>query len=152
MKYINEEYDYENYATSGHSLGGNLSAHAGLTAPEEMRNKITQCYSFDGPGFSNEYIAEHQDEIEAFGTKITHYQWSLVGELLYHLPGEKFKTIKTKDEVYGKNDMQSLTQKHDTCFVEFDENGNVISGEMDVLAATVGRLSKQSKIMILEMH
>ena len=142
MKYINEEYDYENYATSGHSLGGNLSAHAGLTAPEEMRNKITQCYSFDGPGFSNEYIAEHQDEIEAFGTKITHYQWSLVGELLYHLPGEKFKTIKTKDEVYGKKDMQSLTQKHDTCFVEFDENGNVISGEMDVLAATVGRLSK----------
>lgn len=70
MKYINEEYDYENYATSGHSLGGNLSAHAGLTAPEEMRNKITQCYSFDGPGFSNEYIAEHQDEIEAFGTKL----------------------------------------------------------------------------------
>ena len=143
MKYINEKYNYENYATSGHSLGGNLSAHAGLTAPEEMRNKITQCYSFDGPGFSNEYIAEHQDEIEAFGTKITHYQWSLVGELLYHLPGEKFKTIKTKDEVYGKNDMQSLTQKHDTCFVEFDEKGNVISGEMDVLAETIGKLSRK---------
>ena len=36
--------------------------------------------------------------------------------------------------------------------IEFDENGNVISGEMDVLAATVGRFQKQSKIMILEMH
>ena len=39
--------------------------------------------------------------------------------------------------------MHSLTQKHDTCFVEFDEKGNVISGEMDVLAETIGKLSRK---------
>ena len=142
MRYINENYNYDNYATSGHSLGGNLSVHAGITAPRDMQDKISQCYSYDGPGFSDEYIAKHKDEIEIFSKKIVHYQWSVVGALLTPIPGESFRTIKTKDEVYNKNDMSSLTQKHDTGFVLFDSDGNVVDGEKDPLASTVGKLSK----------
>lgn len=142
MNYINNKYNYNEYALSGHSLGGNLAVHAGITAPKSMQDKINQCYSYDGPGFSDEYIKSHMEEIQRFGNKITHYQWSLVGALLNQIPGENFKSIKTRDVVYGKNDMNSLTQKHDTCFVEFDEDGNVIPGEMDNFAKTIGKLSR----------
>lgn len=143
MEKINSRYHYDNYALSGHSLGGNLAAHAGITAPKNMQDKITQCISFDGPGFSDEYIRKHRDEIARFGNKVTHYQWSLVGNLLHHIPGENFKTIKTKSSVSGKNDIAHLTQKHDVSFVEFDNNNQVIEGEMDPLARTVGHMSRK---------
>lgn len=142
MDYINSKYNYREYSLSGHSLGGNLAAHAGITAPESMQNKIIQCYSYDGPGFSDEYIVANRDAINRFGNKITHYQWSIVGALLNQIPGESFKTIKTRNVVYGKNDMDSLLQKHDTCFVEFDENDNVICGDMDDLSKVIGELSR----------
>lgn len=142
MKDICDKYDYSNYATSGHSLGGNLSEHATITAPEEMRDKITQCLNFDGPGFSDEYISHYANQISQVSDRITHYQWSLVGALLNQVPGENYQTIKVNDQVDGKYDFGSLTQKHDTSFVLFDENGNVIPGEMDNFAKSVGRLSK----------
>ena len=136
------ELHYSNYATTGHSLGGNLAEDATITAPDGMKDKITQCVSFDGPGFSNEYIAANADKIAQSSGKITHYQWSFVGALLNQVPGENYQSIKTKDEVYGKYDIASLTQKHDTSFVVFDENGNVIPGEMDNFAKSIGELSR----------
>ena len=35
-----------------------------ITAPDEMRGKIEHCISMDGPGFSEEYIEAHKEEIE----------------------------------------------------------------------------------------
>ena len=142
MNEINSKYNYDNYATSGHSLGGNLSAHAGITAPPDMQNKITQCYNMDGPGFSDEYLKTHQAQIDRFVNKITHYQWSMVGALLNPVPGEEYKTVQVSEEVRYKNDMNSLLNRHDTGFVEFDENCRVKDGEMDPMASAIGKLSR----------
>lgn len=35
----------------GHSKGGNLSVFAAMTVPEELTERITDVYNFDGPGF-----------------------------------------------------------------------------------------------------
>jgi hypothetical protein len=50
MQFINDKYHYDEYATAGHSLGGNLSFFAAITAPPEMREKIIRALNGDGPG------------------------------------------------------------------------------------------------------
>lgn len=142
MDYINKHFDYDSFATTGHSLGGNLSSHATITAPEDMKAKIIQSFNFDGPGFSEEYLKLHGDDFSKVSDKITHYQWSLVGNLLNRFPGENFKTIATNDYVDGIYTLEALTRKHDTSFVIFDENGMVIPGEMDNFARSIGELSR----------
>lgn len=62
MEYINNKFNYSDYVTSGHSLGGNLSSHAVLTAPDDMN--VVKGYSFDGPGNSDEYLERYRDQIE----------------------------------------------------------------------------------------
>lgn len=145
MEYINKKYNYDEYATSGHSLGGNLSAHACITAPDEMRKKIKQCLNADGPGFSKEYLSDPEKAkgIKESAGKMKHLQWSFVGALFTAVVGSAYISAKTKDEVYDKYDMDSLTQKHDSSFVEYDEYGNIKNGEMDSFARSVGRLSRE---------
>lgn len=146
MDDINIKFKYSNYATSGHSLGGNLSVHAAISAPEDMQLKITQCKSYDGPGFSDEYIKENKKSIDRVAKVIDHYQWSVVGALLYQIPGSNYQSIMTNPQVYNNYDLDALIQKHDVSFVlneALDENGNVQKGEMDRFAASVGELSRQ---------
>lgn len=148
-KYMEEIYgrfDYDKYATAGHSLGGNLSFHAAITAPPEMRAKILQALNADGPGFALEYLLnpKHIAGIRDMSGKMYHYQWSLVGALLHPVPGANYMSVKTKDSVYEKYDLGSLTIKHSPFFVEIDENGNVIKGKMDSFAESIGRLSRET--------
>lgn len=138
MQEINEVFDYNNYASTGHSLGGNLSDHATIFAPEEIKSKITQSVSFDGPGFSDEYIRLHRNDIEKSKDVLRHYQWSLVGNLLFPLPGVEYKTIEIKEN--GKN--KPIT-RHSTCYIEFDETGSVKKGKKDVVADICGNISRK---------
>lgn len=145
MDRINKEFNYAEYATTGHSLGGNLSAHACITAPDSMRKKIKQCLNADGPGFSKEYLSnpKYAKGIKESAGKMKHLQWSFVGALLTAVAGSLYISVKTKDSVNDKYDMGSLTQKHDTSFVDYDENGNTKNGEMDSFARSIGRLSRE---------
>lgn len=77
---------YSNYVTCGHSLGGNLAIHALLTAPDDMN--IVSGYGLDSPGYSDEYLSKYSEQIKNRGSKINHYQWSLVGGLLNNIGNE----------------------------------------------------------------
>lgn len=91
-KYM-EEYvlnlNYDDITLTGHSLGGNLAMHAAVSANEispDKAGKISDVVSFDGPGFSDEYMSRHNDAISAINTgntTLTHYIWSLVGSLFF---------------------------------------------------------------------
>lgn len=39
----------------GHSKGGNLAVYAAACAPQEIQDRIRRVYSFDGPGFRNNF-------------------------------------------------------------------------------------------------
>lgn len=124
MREINDKYDYEHYYTSGHSLGGNLSNHAAITAPDSMKDKIVQSYSFDGPGFSDDYLRNYDKQIESVDGKLTQYRWSVVGDLLTQPKNINTKVIAVKENAEGY-----WFQRHDTGYVKFDENGNVVPGK-----------------------
>jgi hypothetical protein len=145
MAYINSHYQYDAYATAGHSLGGNLSFYAAITAPPEMRAKIIQALNGDGPGFAEEFLTNplFADGIRDMSGKMNHYQWSLVGAILNPVPGSTYMSLKTKDNVYGDYGLGALTAKHSMTFVEMDENGTVIKGEMDRFAESIGRFTRE---------
>ncbi|MFR0030048.1 MAG: Mbeg1-like protein [Coprococcus phoceensis] len=149
VKDMNKKYG-DNYTTfdfSGHSLGGNLSQHAGITVPASMQDKVGTIYNLDGPGYSDEYLLSHALEIDNMASHVKHYQWSVIGNLLNQMPDEMFQSIRTDDRVYEIYDLEKLTdgalfQKHDTGFVwrwmmehdtEFFQNGKT-----DDFAKTVG--------------
>ncbi len=129
----------DSISLTGHSLGGNLADYGTLVSHKYgFDDKIDQCISFDGPGFSNEFIEAHYNEINHMRKSMKHYKWSLVGNLLFPLPGVEQKICKLKDEV---KPWQVLT-RHDTKYLEFDADGNVISGKKDYLSMNMDWISK----------
>lgn len=145
MAEINSKYSYDTYATAGHSLGGNLSFYAAITAPPEMRAKILQALNGDGPGFSEEFLTNplFAEGIRDMAGKMDHYQWSLVGAILSPVPGSNYMSLQTKGNVYGEYGFGPLTAKHSMTFVGFDEHGRVIKGEMDRFAESIGRFTRE---------
>ena len=134
--------EYESFYLTGHSLGGNLVTHMTITAPDDMRDKIEYCISMDGPGFSEEYIKAHREEIEQVADKIDHYQWSWVSGLLNPLPGVEDKIIKAHDDESVGNKVKAMFWRHATYNVEYDENGNVMKGDESDLSAILGPISR----------
>ena len=168
MEYINNTFNYSDYVTSGHSLGGNLSSHAVLTAPDNMN--IVKGYSFDGPGNSDEYLEQFREQIEKNGSKITHYQWSFIGGLLNMIPNADCKQIVADSEYYPDDILSDIYKEilsaaaaggniqsvldiieifdmlinyasiHDTCFTKYDSNGAVIVSNEITEASTLTKM------------
>jgi hypothetical protein len=135
---------YNSISLTGHSLGGNDATFAALElARMNMADKIDSVYSMDGPGFSQEFLSAYAPEIEQIISKIHHRRWSLVGSLLNPIPGADNIYIGTTTYNLYDGDTSNLFTKHDTKYVEYDENGNMISREPDLLARWFGDLSRQ---------
>lgn len=87
--------NYNDVGVTGYSLGGNLAAHFTVASAKEGReevfNKITQCASLDGPGFSNEYLVANEEYIKQAAGKVDQYSWSAIGNVLNQLPGSHQK-------------------------------------------------------------
>ena len=56
--YLNEAFAGEDIAIrlGGHSKGGNFAIYSSLFCNEEIRDRITNIYSYDGPGFREEIL------------------------------------------------------------------------------------------------
>lgn len=121
---------YDCYVLTGHSLGGNLAAHATITAPSSISDRIIKCYSFDGPGFSKRYIKKHKDNIIRNANKIIHYQWSFVGKILNQFESYGQENYSINISKINKNRMVYFFFRHDTCFIKFDKIGNITCAEM----------------------
>lgn len=144
MREIYRKYgrQYDSFGVTGHSLGGNLAEHATITAPDSMREKISQCVNLDGPGYSANYIIAHKNDIDKSEGLIKHYQWSAISTLLTPVPGTQVETIAADTPDKGFLPL-SLISRHDTYNVtQFDKNGNVFPGEKDGLAMVADPLSK----------
>ena len=196
MKYMermskNEIYAGREWYTTGHSLGGNLAEHALLTAPETMN--VVKAVSFDGPGMSLDYLDENADKITERAYKLIHYQWSIVGGMLFPIENlvtltcedRKYITVRDYDDnftfeaepVLFTNNAQYLDAKeafikggimdydaimdnlerfairHAPCFVDFDEEGNVIPTD-DYNSVRIANLTVQliSEMVDIGIH
>lgn len=66
----------------GHSKGGNLAIYACSYAPKSVRKRLKQIYSFDGPGFRDEFFKKSDyGKIEHLIYKLVPYS-SIIGLLL----------------------------------------------------------------------
>ncbi|MUG44357.1 Mbeg1-like protein [Paenibacillus woosongensis] len=65
LEYI-ESLKYENITVTGHSKGGNKTQYVAI-----LSDKVDRALSFDGQGFSKEFIEKYKDRIEANKHKIT---------------------------------------------------------------------------------
>ena len=141
---------YDSIAVTGHSLGGNLAEYATIVSGEYgLSDRIDQCISFDGPGFSNEFIARYRDEISDMSGVMTHYQWSFVGGLLFNLPGVARVTCSVSNDANSEDDAQyNMFTRHDTKYLEFDENGNIKPGSRDTFSMFIDGFSKSLESMI----
>ncbi|MBR6003274.1 MAG: DUF2974 domain-containing protein, partial [Lachnospiraceae bacterium] len=64
VNYINEVTKHVKgpYFVSGHSKGGNLAIYSSMFARISAKKKITQIFSFDGPGFKKSFVKEKNYE------------------------------------------------------------------------------------------
>ncbi|MGI6045268.1 MAG: Mbeg1-like protein [Eggerthellaceae bacterium] len=60
---------YRSITVSGHSKGGNKAQYLGIRAGEDIQSVV----SFDGQGFSREFLSTYQEEIDKYAHKITAY-------------------------------------------------------------------------------
>ena len=74
----------------GHSKGGNLSIYAATSCADSVKSRITNVYSFDGPGFS--FKLHETEEYKKISEHVNHLvpSSSFVGMLLESAPGTRF--------------------------------------------------------------
>ncbi len=116
LKYRSLLDGYSSLAMVGHSLGGNLAEYGTIVSDRYgLDDNITQCVSLDGPGFSWVFILTHLGEILNMSGVMDHYRWSLVGSLLYDLPGVSYEHVTTSDyyKVLGKHDLSYVVFEDD---------------------------------------
>lgn len=99
-KYMEANKDLLNskpWVSTGHSLGGALADYAAVMSVVLGMDTYSGTYNFDGPGHSLEFIERYKDEIAQISAKMTHIKASIVGSILYDLPGVAVCYIETKD-------------------------------------------------------
>lgn len=81
-----ESLPYKNITVTGHSKGGNKAMYVAVKS-----DKVTRCVSFDGQGFSQEFLEKYWAEIQLKSKNITAYSLStdFVHALMFPIPNAK---------------------------------------------------------------
>lgn len=71
----------------GHSKGANLAMYASLLTKGENQDRIIEIYNNDGPGFLDNILSEHWDNVGVIESKVKRYlpEESVVGMLLNNI-------------------------------------------------------------------
>ena len=111
-----EKLPYDTLTVVGHSKGGNKAQYVTILSP-----KVQKGVSFNGQGFSEEFLQKYSNEIQKNAYKITNYNLSTdyVHPLLFTLPGV------TTYYVRGGADVKNLIQHHSAnSFFEYYKDSN----------------------------
>ncbi|NJE73937.1 DUF2974 domain-containing protein [Pseudoflavonifractor sp. SW1122] len=112
-----ESLPYGSITVTGHSKGGNKAMYVAI-----ISDKVTRCVSYDGQGFSQEFIDKYWAEIQAKGGKITAYSLStdFVHALLFPVPNSN----QIYCQGYG---VANIAENHSpNSFFMTDANGNIV--------------------------
>ncbi len=116
LKYI-ESLPHDNITVVGHSKGGNKAMYVAITS-----EKIGRCVSFDGQGFSKQFMDKYWLEIDVKAEKITNYSLSCdyIHMLMFPVP----ESTQLYCQGYG---MDNLKQYHSSnSFFKVDGSGMLV--------------------------
>lgn len=152
-KYQDTINSYNNITLTGHSLGGNLAEYSTLVSHKYgFDEKVGQCVSLDGPGFSDEFLKLHALDIARMHDRMTHYKWSWCGGLLFTVPGSHVYEVTVSNDANHKDKEadigtpKGLLYKHDTKYLNIDENGNFVRGKRDGFAVFMDHFSNMLEL------
>lgn len=131
--------NYNSISLVGHSLGGHLAMHGAVVC--EDKSKIKEVHSFDGNGFSDEYVIKNYVAIKEVEDKINNYQCEtdIVSSLLNGIG--KIKIIDAVDEKFG------VKRGHSRWNFQVNEDGSFKTSYIkNIVCTTVGSLSKDPAI------
>ena len=100
LDYMTKNADMLNdkpWVATGHSLGGALADFAAITAVNLGLDNFSGATNFDGPGHSQEFIDKYRTQIAQAASRMVHIRASIVGSILFTLPGVSQVFIKTYD-------------------------------------------------------
>lgn len=130
LKEVCEWWDGE-VILGGHSKGGNLAIYATMQLEEHLQAKVTQIYSFDGPGFLKD-IVETEAYKRVIDRTITFLpQGSYVGMIMYNTGVMKVVKSTNKGfmqhapvswQIRGKNFENSTIENYSLLFNECTKN------------------------------
>lgn len=123
----------KSWVSTGHSLGGALADYAAVMSEVLGLDNYAGTINFDGPGHSQEFIEKYAAEIARVCDKMKHRKASIVGNILYDLPGVEQKTIETDD--VGVIDQHSMHHWH-------WEDGELKAGKQSVVEYLVEKFTR----------
>ena len=112
----------------GHSKGGNIAVYAAAKADEDLQNRIYGVYNYDGPGFSENFMAYggYWRIVPRIHTYIP--QSSIIGMLLEHQ--EAYSVIKSRNPGILQHEVYSwAVQGGDFIHLEEISAGNQLMNE-----------------------
>lgn len=107
---------YDDIIVTGHSKGGNKAMYVAVTS-----NKVSECYAYDGQGFSLEFCNKYSAEILTKRDKIhlTANYRDFVNILLINIAGDT-KYIKNDEGVANASEYHAPN-----ALFKYDQNGNI---------------------------
>lgn len=128
-----ESIDNNNLTVVGHSKGGNKAKYVAL-----LLDKVTRCVSFDGQGFSKEFMEEYAEKIKQNKYKITCYALGndFVNIFLHDICAKKRYIVG--------NGVSSFEENHSpNSFYHFYYNSNGHVSGYELIECEQGELLKQ---------
>ncbi len=112
------------FIIAGHSKGGNLAVYSAAYCREDLKNKITAVYNYDGPGFTDTVL--ESDGYKNICKRVNTFvpQSSVVGMLLGHK--ENFFTVHSENSGLMQHDIYSWdVEGKNFIFLESVNNSSV---------------------------
>jgi hypothetical protein len=128
------------WVATGHSLGGALSDFAAIMSVELGLHNFAGAINFDGPGHSQEFILKYRNQLAQVASLMTHKKASVVGNLLFVLPGVKQEFVETAPQSQFLDDEgnpypqvtgSSVFAEHDTQNWVRNDDGSLREGQQD---------------------
>ncbi|MCA1030224.1 DUF2974 domain-containing protein [Bacillus timonensis] len=133
IEYMNKYgQKYNEISVTGHSLGGNIALAGTVGANEEIRNKIVGTFTFNAPGFNQQFIQNNWEVIQQMKSRIKEFQNEndIVSSILYNLTTPIIlKSTATKVEGVSLLGDPGNIDNHQLAFLKADNGVLVRSDE-----------------------
>ncbi|MCR5672763.1 MAG: DUF2974 domain-containing protein [Lachnospiraceae bacterium] len=126
---------YEGITVTGHSKGGNMAQYVTVMGGD----RIKECVSYDGQGFSEDFLGKYPEEVEAASGKITSISAynDFVNILLTCIAGTCIY-VANESSAAGAHSSVTLLSEN-----EFDENGDFVTvRRQGAVSKELGRVTR----------